>query len=297
MNIQQTIDKFLNYLLKQRGYSEHTVAAYRRDLDQFQSYLKDEIQESDLQTVMTKFVFRGFIYSFTESGYKARSVARKVATLKSFSRYCVKNNLIKTNPAKTLSTPKLDKPLPSFLTQNQTENLNTKAILTGTALRDRALVELFYGTGMRLAELHSLNTNTIDQRNLTVRVIGKGNKERVIPVTETAVNLINKYLSERGINKSDEAPLFVNKKNERLSRRQIERVVQRELSTVSDQKKRSPHVLRHTYATHLLDGGADIRAVKELLGHSSLATTQIYTHVSKEHLLKAYSQAHPRSGE
>lgn len=297
MNIQEVIDKFLQYLLKQRGYSEHTVAAYRRDLNQFIAYIEDEIQDTNLSVVMTKFIFRGFIYSFTESGYKARSVARKVATLKSFSRFCVKNNFIKNNPAKTLSTPKLDKPLPSFLTQKQTENLDTKTPVTGTALRDKALVELFYGTGMRLAELHSLNTNTIDQRNLTVRVIGKGNKERVIPVTQTAVDMINKYLQERSILKSDELPLFVNKKNERLSRRQIERVVQRELSVVSDQKKKSPHVLRHTYATHLLDGGADIRAVKELLGHSSLATTQIYTHVSKEHLLKAYAQAHPRSGE
>lgn len=296
MNIQQTTDKFLNYLLKQRGYSEHTVSAYRRDLDQFLSYINDEIGTDELLQVMTKHVFRGFIYSFTESGYKSRSVARKVATLKSFSRYCVKNGYIKTNPAKTLSTPKLDKPLPSFLTQKQTASLETKAPLSGTALRDRALVELFYGTGMRLAELHSLNTDTIDNKNLTVRVIGKGNKERVLPVTDIAIDLINQTLSERGISKSDQAPLFVNKKGDRLSRRQIERIVQRELSTVSDQKKRSPHVLRHTYATHLLDSGADIRAVKELLGHSSLATTQIYTHVSKEHLLKAYSQAHPRSG-
>ena len=296
--MQKTIDNFLDYISKQRGYSENTTAAYRRDLSQFIKFLNDELGITDITTAMTKHVLRNFIYSYTESGYKTRTIARKVATLKSFSRFCVKTGVIKINPAKALSTPKLDKPLPSFLTEKQATDFASQTENSDImAQRNRAIVELFYGTGMRLSELYSLNTATIDKKRATIRVLGKGKKERIIPVTQVAIDMILKYLKDRNASINNTEPLFTNKKNDRLSKRQIQRIVEKELSTVSSQKKRSPHILRHTYATHLLDGGADIRAVKELLGHSSLSTTQIYTHVSKEHLLKAYAQAHPRSGE
>lgn len=296
-SLSSVIKCFLEYLEKQRGYSKHTIESYKRDLSQFTAYVKKEIGKSSVSEVLTKSVFRGFIYSFSEKGVRPRTIARKVATLKSISRYCVKNNIISVNPAKMLSTPKLDKPLPSFLTQKQTEMMITEVPKDEAALRDRAIVELLYGTGMRLAELYALNIDTIDRKNRLVRVLGKGRKERIVPVTPDAIQLIERYLSIRAKAKAHDDPLFVNKKGGRLSQRQIERIVNRELAAVSQQKKKSPHVLRHSFATHMLDGGADIRAVKELLGHSSLSTTQVYTHVSKEHLHKVYRQAHPRAGE
>ncbi len=295
--IKDTIKNFLEYLRKQRGYSEHTVAAYQHDLVQFIDFVESEIGKTSIKEVLTKGILRTFIYSFHDHGFKSRTIARKVATLKSFSRYCVKNKIVKVNSAKTLSTPKLDKPLPSFITRKQADAMVTGDPDGEMALRNRAIVELFYGTGIRLAELHALNIGTIDRRERTVRVIGKGRKERIVPVTPDAIALVDRYIANRSVAKGHDDPLFTNKEGRRLSRRQIERVVSRELAAVSRLKKKSPHVLRHSFATHLLDAGADIRAVKELLGHSSLSSTQIYTHVSKEHLRKVYNKAHPRAGE
>ncbi len=296
-SVPDIIHDFLDYLRKQRGYSVHTVNAYRRDLDQFLDFVKVEIGKTSAIDILTKAVFRAFIYSFREHGFKARTVARKVATLKSFSRYCVKNKILPANPAKALSTPKLDKPLPSFITQKQADMMSSGTPDDEMAIRNRAVIELLYGTGIRLAELHTLNADTVDRKKHIVRVIGKGRKERIVPVTPDAIHFIDRYLSVRTVAKNHDDPLFVNKEGKRLSRRQIERIVNRELAAVSQLKKKSPHVLRHSFATHLLDAGADIRAVKELLGHSSLSSTQVYTHVSKEHLMKVYRQAHPRAGD
>jgi tyrosine recombinase XerC len=294
-SIEQIIKDFLDYLLKQRGYSANTVDAYRRDLAQYCEYANDTVGTNDARELLTKGVLRTFIYSFREHGFKSRTIARKVATLKSLAKYCVKNKIIAINPAKTLSTPKLDKPLPTFLTQRQTGAMVPEDRTDIAAVRNRAIVELFYGTGMRLAELHALNADTIDRKNRLVRVLGKGRKERVVPVTPIAIELIERYLGMRKDTRGAGSPLFTGKDGKRLSRRQIERVVGSELAAVSQAKKKSPHVLRHSFATHLLDAGADIRAVKELLGHASLSTTQVYTHVSKEHLMKVYAQAHPRA--
>lgn len=293
--LQQTIDQFLEYLQKQRGYSENTVAAYRRDLGQFAGFAGETTRAKKLDRIMTRTVLRGFTFSLQERGLKPRSIARKIAALKSFSKYCVRHNVITSNVARLLAVPKLDQPLPAFLTQRQTAQMNTGGAATPEILRDRAIVELLYATGMRLAEIHSLNVGTIDRRRCTVRVIGKGRKERVVPVTEEAVGLVERYVAGRRVATAHDDPLFVNERGGRLSRRQIQRIVAAQLALVSRHRKRSPHVLRHTFATHMLDGGADIRAVKELLGHASLGATQIYTHVTKERLLKAYRQAHPRA--
>ena len=294
--IAQVIDNFLEYLEKQRGYSAHTVAAYRRDLAQFIVFLDTKAANSSADEALTKTVFRGFVYSISEKGAKPRTLARKVAALKSLSRYCVKTGVLAANPAKTLATPKLDKPLPSFLTRTQAARMAAPMPAGETALRNRAIVELLYGTGMRLGELYSLNADTIDRRSGLVRVMGKGSKERIVPVTPDALQLIDRYLAVRKQATAQGDPLFVNKRGERLSMRQIERIVTRELAAVSSRKKRSPHVLRHSFSTHMLDEGADIRAVKECLGHASLSSTQVYTQVSKEHLRRAYNQAHPRAG-
>jgi integrase/recombinase XerC len=304
--LQENIRSFLDYLLKEKGYSEHTVEAYKRDMGQFSLFVSQNFGTTAFEDIMKKGVLRAFAFSLGERSLKSRSVARKIATLKSFSKFCMKRNLITVNPAKLLAGPKLDKPLPAFLTEKQAQDLETAGEKKppkqnppkhpGDALRNRAIVELLYGSGIRLSELHALDVGTIDYKRGSVRVLGKGRKERVVPVTDHSVAVIRQYLDRRKTSKAYGDPLFANDKGGRLSRRQIERIVGSELSRVSQQKKRSPHVLRHSFATHLLDRGADIRAVKELLGHASLSTTQIYTHLSKEHLLKVYRLAHPRAG-
>jgi integrase/recombinase XerC len=303
-----TVASFLDYLKKEKGYSAHTLDAYRRDLGQFDAFITAVSPPDALDKIMEKRMLRAFTASLADRKIKPRSIARKVAALKSFSKYCVKRRLLSFNPAKTILTPRLDKPLPSFLTERQALALSGQAAQTAAPadklpknrllhLRNKAIVELFYGSGIRLAELHSLNTGAINIIKSIVKVMGKGRKERIVPITGLAAELVGEYASLRPGPGGADAPLFVNERGIRLSRRHIERLVGVEIAKVSQQKKKSPHVLRHSFATHLLDGGADIRAVKELLGHVSLSTTQIYTHMSKERLLKVYQQAHPRARE
>ncbi|MDR2728653.1 MAG: tyrosine-type recombinase/integrase [Chitinispirillales bacterium] len=286
------VGRFLQYARKEKGYSAHTVEAYKSDLEQFLLFLSRKNIALTVSAALSKSSLRSFTYSL--GGLKARSIARKAASLKSLCRYCVKQHIISVNPSKTLSTPKMDKPLPVFLTHSQAGSLEEVTALDEN-IRNRAIVELFYGSGIRLSELHGLKSGDIDRRKMTVRVLGKGKKERIVPLTDQAAEALESYLNIRTGASGLLEPVFVNTKGVQLSRRQIERVVSKTLSNVSVQKKRSPHVLRHSYATHLLDAGADIRAVKELLGHASLSTTQVYTHISREHLLKVYRQAHPRA--
>ncbi|HLV32393.1 MAG TPA: tyrosine recombinase XerC [Chitinispirillaceae bacterium] len=290
------IDDFLEYLRKEKAFSMHTVFAYKRDLFQFAAFIEERNLPENIHDVMKKTVLRSFIFNLSNCRAKTRTIARKLAALKSFSRYCLKKGYIAVNPSKVLSSPKLDKPLPVFLTQSQAEKLNVTVPEDNENLRDFTIVEFFYGSGIRLSELHGLDIGSVDERHGVVRVFGKGRKERIVPLTSVALEAFKKYLQVHS-NADPDKPLFINKKGERISRRQIERIVEKRLSRVSAQKKRSPHVLRHSFATHLMDGGADIRAVKELLGHASLNTTQIYTHVSREQLLKIYKQAHPRAQE
>jgi len=294
--LADAVGRFLAYAGKERGFSEHTVSAYRHDLENYARFVGEHVGEVPLQESLARGILRSYTFALSSRGLKSRSVARAVAALKSFSRYCARQKLTPSNAARAISSPKLDRPLPSFLTERQTQGLEARsgASEKTSVLRDKAIVELFYGSGMRLSELFALNAGTIDRNGLTVRVLGKGRKERIVPVTATSVETIDRYLRKRRESLAD-TPLFLSSQGKGLSMRQIERIVEKELSAVSQQKKRSPHVLRHSFATHLLDRGADIRAVKELLGHASLATTQVYTHVSKERLLKAYRQAHPRA--
>jgi integrase/recombinase XerC len=298
-------NSFLEYLQKEKGYSEHTVSAYKSDLDQFKEFVKNIAGAESLKSIMEKRVLRSFTYSLGDRKLKPRSIARKVAALKSFSKYCIRRHLLSVNQAKLISTPKLDRPLPAFLTEKQAMALSPaqdQSVTPQTTIRDTlntlrnyAIVELFYGSGLRLSELHACDRHTVDVRKRTIRVLGKGRKERIVPVTDQLLALLNRYRETRPDSAGPDSPLFTNSNGKRLSRRHIERIVSAEIAKVSQQKKKSPHVLRHSFATHLLDGGADIRAVKELLGHASLSTTQIYTHMSKEHLLKVYKQAHPRA--
>ncbi len=294
-SLLEDINKFLDYVRKEKFFSDHSVNAYKRDLYQFNNFCEEKnIQLTPLQA-LKKAVLRAFIMSLSNNGKKPRSIARKIAALKSFAKYCLKQGIISTNSVKVISSPKLDKPLPVFLTQRQTDELLQRPENTFEATRNYCIVEFFYGCGIRLSELSSLNLSDISLRQQTVKVFGKGRKERIVPVTTEALQAMSVYRTHCKNIEGQEIPLFINKKGQRLSQRQIERIVSKSLSSVSQQKKRSPHVLRHSFATHLLDAGADIRAVKELLGHASLSTTQIYTHISKEHMINVYKQAHPRA--
>jgi len=293
--LSKAVRQFLDYVEKERGFSGHTVEAYKRDLMQFEQFLTEKRISLSIDGAMRKQNIRAFMFQLSNNGQRPRSVARKVAALKSFSKFCVRKGLLETNPSKVVATPKLDKPLPVFLTQKQAEEIKPPVENKFEDLRNFAVMEFFYGSGIRLSELHGLNFDSVDLRRETVRVLGKGKKERIVPLTSSAVEALNKYKPFYPGQTTPGSAIFVNKEGNRLSRRQIERIVGKELTGVSMQKKRSPHVLRHSFATHLMDSGADIRAVKELLGHSSLNTTQIYTHISREHLLRVYRQAHPRA--
>jgi integrase/recombinase XerC len=287
---------FFAYLEKEKGFSGHTLLAYRSDLGQFASFCAARQAGPALGDAMNKSMLRSYAFSMSAKKLRPRSIARKIAALKSFSRFCARRHLLDSNPAKLLAAPKLEVQLPAFLTQKQAEAIAPPAVASPLeALRNYAIIEFFYGSGIRLAELQSLTVGSVGVRSATVRVMGKGRKERIVPLTASAIEAMNAYLDRRRTPKAPQDPLFANANGAPLSRRQIQRIVRAGLSQVSQQKKRSPHVLRHSFATHLMDAGADIRAVKELLGHASLATTQVYTHVSREHLLKAYRQAHPRA--
>lgn len=294
-NLQYIIIQFLEYLSKERNYSENTVAAYKRDLQQFTEFMKDKKIPLELTDTLKKSNLRAFTFKLSNDGQKPRSVARKIAALKSFSKFCLKKKLLTINPAKVIASPKLDKPLPVFLTKKQASQLKSPKVENEEEYRNYAILEFFYGSGIRLSELYALNISSVNKKQEMIRVLGKGRKERIVPLTSVSIEAMNRYLQTRKSDCSTDAPLFTNKEGKRLSKRQLERIVQRKLSEVSNQKKRSPHVLRHSFATHLMDEGADIRAVKELLGHASLTTTQVYTHISKEHLIKVYKQAHPRA--
>ena len=296
------LDNFLTYISHQKNYSEHTVSAYKRDIYQFFGFL--EIKSGNDAASLDQFskqIIREYLYALSTAGLTRKTIGRKLASLKSFGRFLVREKILEKNPAGEIKTPKAEKKKSVFL--SGAEITQTLSIPVGDdiiSLRNRAIIELFYGTGIRLSELFSLDVGSIDYHEGVVRVIGKGRKERVIPVGRKACDAVRGYLPARKSTLSDNGQisvtaLFINKKGGRLSRRSIQTAVTKYLKMVSEKEHLSPHVLRHSFATHMLDNGADLRAVQEMLGHSSLSTTQIYTHITMERLIKAYNQAHPRA--
>jgi site-specific recombinase XerD len=227
-------------------------------------------------------------------GYKKSSVARKLSSIKSFFRYLVRNKLINSNPAISIKTPKAGKPIPSFLSEDEMERLfNSIPNKTDLDIRNRAILEILYGTGIRASELTNLDLSNIDINERLIRVFGKGKKERILPLGKKAFEWIKKYINEvRGY---EEGALFLSKSGKRFGQRDLQRIVKRFITNVATLHQMSPHTLRHTFATHLLNRGANLRAVQELLGHESLSTTQIYTHMSIEKLKEEYKKAHPRA--
>lgn len=293
---------FLKYLRIQKNYSPHTIEAYERDLTQFLVYLNNQTPDKEPGVeAFSRAAIREYLYILANSGLSRRSIARKLATIKSFGKYMLLEGVIEKNPAAEVKTPKIERKEPVFLSLDEIElSMKTTAGEKMISYRTLAILELFYSTGIRLSELQSLDTDSIDFHNGVVRVLGKGNKERIIPVGRKAIKAVKVFLpmrKERLIETGhpDEKALFINIRGGRFGRRSIQMAVSRHLRMISEKEHLSPHVLRHTFATHMLDNGADLRAVQELLGHSSLSTTQFYTHVTMERLKKAYKQAHPRA--
>ncbi len=289
-------ESFISYLKYEKRFSSHTVVAYTNDLDQFVQYCTKVVGEFDVKGVDAKLV-RGWVVSLMEQNLSPRSVNRKVTTLKSFYKFLMKEFVVDNNPAANLPLPKIRKKLPNFVGEQNLNHLLDDGFFSDdfNGARDKLILSLLYGTGIRLSELLSLEINSFDNKNSLIKVLGKRKKERIIPYPKEINNLLGVYVNLRnGLVAADCRKLFVTGKGKPAYEKLIYRVVKNNLLKVTSLEKRGPHVLRHSYATHLLNNGADLNAVKELLGHSNLAATQVYTHTTFERLQGIYKQAHPR---
>jgi tyrosine recombinase XerC len=296
----QLIQQFLQYLRQERGYSNFTIDAYGRDLRQFVSFYAEYANSVPLDIAkVNRLGVRHYLGMLAENGLQMSSITRKLASLKSFFKYLVRQGEVNSSPVALVQSPKTSQRLPVVLSEEQVSQL-LDSLTNGTFVdvRNRAILELFYSTGMRLGELIGLNYGDLNFQRLTMRVFGKGAKERIIPFSQRAERIVQHYLKKR---RSEfgrillEAPLFISIRNRRIARPTVQKMITRILKTVSDQKHLSPHVLRHSFASHLLDHGADLNAVKDLLGHNSLSTTQLYTHIKIEKMKEVYKQAHPHA--
>lgn len=281
------VKRFLEYLKEERNYSFQTIRAYENDLAQFKEYLLDRENISNFLNVNYEHV-RNFLGYLLKYGYDKRSVGRKLSAIKSFYKFLKTLKVSEKNPASDIKSPQFDKKLPGFLTEREIKEVLEREI----SYRDKAILELFYASGLRVSELVNLKISDIDFQNQILKVKGKGEKERIVPFGSYALAAIKEYLEKR----KDNSPyLFVSRFNKKLSNRQIQKIVKKYLSKIKNPQATNPHALRHTFATHLLDRGADLRVVQELLGHSSLQTTQIYTHLTIGQLKEIYKKTHPRA--
>jgi integrase/recombinase XerC len=293
----QHFEQFLGFIKYEKRYSGHTVTAYEKDLDQFIQFGNDMVGVFSLVEV-DHHLIRQWVISLMDQGMTAVSVKRKISTLRSLYKYLLREGLINKNPTDLVMIPKSGKKLPQFVQENEMNRLLDTSVFPEdfTGLRDKAVISLFYGTGMRLSELMGIRMADLHLKERVVKVLGKRNKERLIPYPSEISNDLTRYLEVRNNLFGDSNNhLFVTDKGEQAYEKLLYRIVRKYLSLVTTMEKRSPHVLRHSYATHLLNRGADLNAIKELLGHASLAATQVYTHTSFEKLKTIYNQAHPRA--
>ncbi len=297
---QEAIEKYKTYLEGERNYSDYTILNYLNDIKEFKDFLSSN-EFGYLVSVDKQNIARYYISNLSEKNFKKKSIARKISSLRTFYRYLERQGMVKENIFENVESPKLDKPLPKVLYFNEITAIY-ESIDTSTALgmRDMAILEILYGSGLRVSELCALTEKDFDYRNKTIKVFGKGSKERYAPLNEKAISAIKKYLlvgrpELRFNSKYEETPhIFVNNHGGPLTTRGVRVILNNIIDRSSESLHISPHTLRHTFATHLLDGGADLRSVQEMLGHSNLSTTQIYTHVSKEQLKRVYMESHPR---
>ena len=293
-----SLNSFIDYLIKERNYSNNTIIAYKNDLNVFKNYCLKEFNHENLKTTDYSFI-RSWIVGLVESGLTNRSVNRKISVLRSYFNFLLKIGEIEKNPLKNHKPLKEEKKVQVPFSENEINLLLNGNYFTkdyeGTMIK--TLIELFYSTGLRLSEVTNLKRTSVDLVNKKIKVLGKRNKERIIPIIDPLKNQLFKYqeLKREIIEESENQFFFVDKKNLKLKNIYVYKLVNNYLNKVSTKSKRSPHMLRHSFATHLLNNGADINSVKELLGHASLAATQIYTHTSMEKIKSIYKKSHPRN--
>lgn len=294
------IGQFLQYLRVERGASPHTLKGYREDLHALAEYLADDQGISPTPSSITTNELRGFLSALHEAGYAKSSISRRLASVRSFMKFGQREGWAKANPAKALRNPRKSRKLPHFLTTDEIGKLLAAPKGdSAAALRDRAILETLYSAGLRVSELVGITDGDLDFAAGIVRIRGKGKKERLAPIGSYAARALKRWLEVRKLSEREksgrEAPVFTNKFGTRLTTRSVARMLDKYLKETGLDQRTSPHTLRHSFATHLLDRGADIRSVQELLGHKSLVTTQIYTHVSTANLRAVYEKAHPRA--
>lgn len=288
--------KFLDYLALEKRYSLHTIKAYKADLSLLSDYL-DEVYSTTINRANHSMI-RSWLVHEINRGNSPRTVNRKITTLKSFYKFAVKEEAIKINPTLRLSSTKTSKSIPSFVTVDEMNKLLDKTIFTDdyTGKRDRLIVEIFYSTGIRLSELINIKFKDIDFSKKQLKVLGKRNKERIIPLTKELVNSLNNFIEIRNsMSVKNDSYLLLTDKGKKLNPTLVYKTMNKLISDVTSLKKTSPHVLRHTFATHMLNNGADLNVIKELLGHASLSATEVYTHNSIDKLKKVFNNAHPRA--
>jgi len=295
-------EKFIDYIRYEKRFSAHTITAYQHDLQQFADFLQFRYNQPDIIKATHEMV-RSWLVELLSGSITSRSVNRKLSVLKSYFRFCKKQGYINESPMAKVIAPKTSKFLPVFLEKEPLENLFKEIPFEPgyTGMRDKLILMVFYSTGMRLSELCTLKISSVDFQAKTIKVTGKRNKERILPIGDYLLQNIKLYIDERSRlmensdQKNKETSLFVTVKGKPVYQRMVYNIVHRYLSQVSTLEKLSPHILRHTFATHMLNDGADLNAIKEILGHSSLAATQVYTHNTIEKLKSIYNQAHPRA--
>jgi integrase/recombinase XerC len=298
--MKSAVSRFLRYLDVERNASEHTIKSYREDLFSLVEYLTLDDERSPRPNEVTPLDLRGYISALHDAGYARSTISRRLASLRSFYRYAQREGLAEQNPAKPLRNPRRQRKLPHFLSTDEIARLlaapNTREVL---GLRDRAILETTYSAGLRVSELVGMNDDDLDFPGGLTRIRGKGRVERLAPLGSFAVRALQRWLKKRSLavdQRGDEGtPVFVNRFGRRLSSRSVSRMMEKYLKVTGLDMRTTPHTLRHSFATHLMDRGADIRSVQELLGHKSLITTQIYTHLSTANLRATYEKAHPRA--
>ena len=292
--MNEKVKEFLDFLTTEKGASSHTTKNYGIDLREFINFFR----ERELEKI-TYLDVRSFLAFLKSRQYSKSSISRKLACIRSFFKYLARENVLNHNPAAGIATPKKDKKLPSFLNPDEITNLlEAPSKNTWEEKRDKAIMEMLYSSGLRVSELAGLNHEDMDFFSGLIRVRGKGKKERIVPVGQIAINALQDYLNKKAPKDNSHAikkPLFMNRLGGRLTDRSIRRMILKYAKRVALKKEVSPHTLRHSFATHMLDRGADLRSVQELLGHENLSTTQIYTHVTTKRLKEAYMASHPRA--
>ncbi|MEO2033048.1 MAG: tyrosine recombinase XerC [Planctomycetaceae bacterium] len=298
--MQNAVNRFLNYLRIERNASELTIKAYRDDMNHLMEFCQEQLGHIPTPQLTNVSQLRTYAAYLHECGYARTTIARRLACLRSFFRFCKREGLCDANPAKPLRTPRAGRKLPHFLTTEEVGRLLSAPSATRQdGIRDRAILETMYSSGLRVAEVVALDTNHWDRSSGILRVHGKGRKERIAPVGSYATRALDHWMAVRepdpqGTSDQTDA-IFLNRFGRRLTTRSIGRMLEKHIATAALSQRTSPHTLQHSFATHLLDGGADLRSVQELLGHKSLTTTQIYTHVSTRRLRETYEQTHPHA--